>query len=490
MGIDTLSVSKELTELSGNLSGEAATFVGGVLEEVRIMDSSDGPENIREDMDTVYKARNFVRLLVSGIELDHDRLIQFADDSLEDVESLGVDPSLIKGLAKSLFDAHSPKAGDKISITGAKRNIEILEEIARLCIENDIDYVVDIMGDDIEAELINNADDEGLAALGAERVNLYKGIGVKLEARSNSSADVDSGNIGKYAQALGPYAERLGSGDLKFSLTILPTPKDAELDGMDFEEYQKLFFESCDQPWQEIKAAQQILIDKFNEGKKIHITNEDGTDLTMTVEGQEFVNSGADVNIPGAEFFTSPNVDSVNGTLVSKGKFKYGGFPVIENITLEFKDGEVIEAHADVGEETLKQILATDEGAKRTGEIAFGGNPHLRRHFINGLLVEKIGGSFHVAVGKSYSFTEYCGQPAKVDNGNRSDIHWDITTMLMGNDGKVYLDDALVHENGIWVNEDGQPDERLKVLSEGWGCLPEDKQPAWWKERYPNGYES
>lgn len=485
MGVIIEKLQSNLTELATMADDPTKGKVDIALHKLEHIEEE---ETLRGRIDAVYKARNLVRLMVSGIEVNGERLVQFADDSLQGVESLGIEPELIRGLAKSLFEAKRPKAGETIAIAGAKRNIEIIEEIARLCVENGVNFVIDIMDDNLEAVLINNADDEGIARLGNERFNVYEGVNIKLEARSNSSAQIDPVKMKKYGIALGPYIDRLKSGTLDFSLTILPTERDAELDGMDYREYLDLFFEACDQPWEEIRAAQQILVDKFNEGKKLHITNADGTDLTMSIEGMTFANSGADVNIPGSEFFSAPVPDSINGTLVSEGNFKYTSFPIVKDITFVFENGKIVSATAKEGQETLDQILATDDGAKFIGEIAFGGNPHLRRHFVNALLVEKIGGSFHMAAGASYTFKEYEGHPVKLDNGNKSDVHWDITTMLKGKNGKVKLDDKLIHNSGVWVAEDGTPDERLAVLSKGWGALPEDRQPAWWKQKYPNGY--
>lgn len=443
--------------------------------------------SLREGMDAAYKARNLIRLMISGIEVDNERLVQIADDNLEN-ESLGIAPSLIEGLAKSLYEAKKPKPGETIAITGAKRNIEILEAIARLCIADGVNFVIDVSNGEIDAIMINNADDEGINRLGAERVKLYEPVKIKLEARSASSAQVNSAQNSKYSKALGPYAQRLGSGDLDFSLTILPTEDDAKMDGIEYDKYMELFFEACDQPWAEICKAQELLKEKLDAGKTLHITNDDETDLTLDIEGFTFINSGADTNIPGSELFSAPKKDGVNGKIVTKGKFKYQNFQIVEDITLVFKNGRIVEAHAEKGEDTLLQILDTDKGARYLGEIAFGTNPHLRKWSVNPLLVEKIAGSCHVAAGHRYKIKEDKGQPVNIDNGNDSDIHWDITTLLRGKKGKVELDGQLIQDNGLWVGKDEEENKKLAVLNYGWGALPKDQQPVWWKERYPQGY--
>ena len=95
---------------------------------------------------------------------------------------------------------------------------------------------------------------------------------------------------------------------------------------------------------------------------------------------------------------------------------------------------------------------------------------------------EKPKGSFHLALGNCYGYETYNGKPVKIKNGNvsNSGIHWDITTMLTGKNGSVELDGKVIQENGIWVDENGQPDPELAVLNYGWGALPENERPEWY----------
>lgn len=498
MGIDVTQLKtdlqQEFTHLDGTRGRNPVTGEQPIREKLKeaFMNlrriEADAELSLREGMDAAYQARNLVRLMISGIAIDDERLVQIADDSLAQTESLGIKPELIEGLARSLYEARKPKPGETIAITGAKRNIEILEAIARLCIADDVNFVIDISNGEIDAVMINNADDEGIQRLGEERVKLYEPVKIKLEARSASSAQVDAAQNVKYSKALGPYYQRLGHDELTFSLTIIPTEHDAKMDGMEYDDYMRLFFEACDQPWVEICKAQELLKEKLDAGKTLHITNNDGTDLTLDIEGFTFINSGADANIPGSELFSAPKRDGVNGKIVAKGSFRYGNFPMIKDITLFFENGRIIEASAEEGGGTLAQILKTDDGSQYLGEIAFGTNPHLRKHSVNPLLVEKIAGSFHVAAGHAYKMKEDKGKPVNIYNGNESGVHWDIATLLKGKNGKVELDGQLIQDNGLWVGENEEMNKKLAVLNYGWDALPKDQQPVWWKERYPQGY--
>src|SRR5690606_26445570 len=96
-------------------------------------------------------------------------------------------------------------------------------------------------------------------------------------------------------------------------------------------------------------------------------------------------------------------------------------------------------------------------------------------HVANGLLVEKIGGSFHLALGACYTMKEYAGKPVNVDNGNKSSLHWDVTTMLHGKGGRIYLDGKMIMDDGKFIGP------QYDVLNRGWAAIEENKRPAYWK---------
>jgi aminopeptidase len=245
-----------------------------------------------------------------------------------------------------------------------------------------------------------------------------------------------------------------------FTITVLPTPEDADLDHIPYPDYIDLFFRMCDVDWHAVDLAHRVLIAQLDMGKELRFTNSDGTDLHMNIDGFTFANSLIAKNVPGSEVFSAPNKFSVNGMIVAKGRFlPKDQNELIEDITLVFKDGKVVEFSAASGQEYLAAEVNMDEGSCYVGEIGIGTNPVLQQHVVNSLMVEKIGGSFHVALGNAYTFTDYLGVPVHVDNGNRSKIHWDITTMLVGKQGCIYLDGTAIMENGKFI------DPRLKILN-------------------------
>jgi aminopeptidase len=243
-----------------------------------------------------------------------------------------------------------------------------------------------------------------------------------------------------------------------YTLTVLPTPKDAELDGIAYSDYINLFFRMCSVDWKKVDAAHRVLIAQLNNASDVRITNDDGTDLSMSIEGFTFCNSLVAKNVPGSEVFSGVVRDSVNGVMVGKGRYMFNG-KMMENITLHFEQGRVASYHAEHGQDVLADMIETDEGSHYVGELGIGTNPVLRQHLVNGLMVEKIGGSFHLALGQTYRFTDYMGEAVIVDNGNNSAIHEDLTVMLYGKNGKIYLDNKLIMDEGAFC------DPRLSYLN-------------------------
>lgn len=241
--------------------------------------------------------------------------------------------------------------------------------------------------------------------------------------------------------------------DKFFTLAVLPTPKDAELDLIPYDDYIDLFFRMIAVDWNRVNDAHQILIAQLNAGSHLRFTNNDGTDISMDITGFTFCNSLVAKNVPGSEIFSAPRRDSVEGILVGKSRYLYNG-KLMENITLRFEKGRIVEYKAEKGQDVLDELIEADEGTHYIGEIGIGTNPVLRQHLVNGLLVEKIGGSFHLAIGNAYTFTDYLGTPVNINNGNMSEngIHEDLTVMLYGKEGCIYLDGTAIMQNGRFID--------------------------------------
>ena len=165
-------------------------------------------------------------------------------------------------------------------------------------------------------------------------------------------------------------------------------------------------------------------------------------------------------NIPTEEVFTMPARNGTNGTVRSTLPLSYQG-SLIDGFSLTFKDGRVVEATAEVGQEVLNNMLNMDEGARYLGEVALVpyDSPISQSGLIyyNTLFDENA--SCHVALGNSYPFTIEGGTTMSAEelvaNGyNKSLIHVDfmIGSAEMAIDG-ILADGTRepLFRNGNWA---------------------------------------
>jgi aminopeptidase len=239
--------------------------------------------------------------------------------------------------------------------------------------------------------------------------------------------------------------ERESKGEFFWTLTVIPTNATAQEAGMSLEEYEEFVFGAellgADNPidkWREVSREQQKRCDWLSKREEFRFVGRD-TDLTMSCKGRTWVNCDGRKNFPDGEVFTGPVENTVNGTIRFTYPLIYLGNE-IEDVRLTFRDGEVVEASASKGEALLREILKI-EGATRVGEIAIGTNYGIKRFTKHMLFDEKIGGTMHLALGRS--IPESGGK-------NSSTIHLDILKD-MKDGGKIYADGELFYENGVFV---------------------------------------
>ncbi|VAW20820.1 Aminopeptidase S (Leu, Val, Phe, Tyr preference) [hydrothermal vent metagenome] len=165
-------------------------------------------------------------------------------------------------------------------------------------------------------------------------------------------------------------------------------------------------------------------------------------------------------NIPSEEVFTTPHALKVEGYVSSTKPLSYNG-TLIDDISVKFKDGRIIEARAGRGEEILHKMLDTDEGASRLGEVALV--PHSSPIsqsdilFYNTLFDENA--SCHIALGQCYTKCFRGGDKISdeqviANGGNSSQIHvdWMIGSGDIDIDGISRNGDRIpVFRQGEWA---------------------------------------
>ncbi|TKJ19179.1 MAG: aminopeptidase [Promethearchaeota archaeon Loki_b32] len=239
--------------------------------------------------------------------------------------------------------------------------------------------------------------------------------------------------------------QRTSSGELKWVVIPYPCNAYAQEANMDLFSYSdfvnKSLFLDKENPieeWQNMQKKQDLIIEKLNKLKQIQVIGED-TDLSLSVEGRKWINCCGKSNLPDGEIYTGPVEDSINGHI----RFTYPGIYMgkeVEDIYLEFDDGEVIKATAAKGEDILQEIL-TVENADRIGEFAIGTNYGVSKFTKNMLFDEKIGGTLHCALGLGFELS---------GSKNVSSVHWDILKDMKVPGSKIIADDKIIYEEGKW----------------------------------------
>ena len=173
--------------------------------------------------------------------------------------------------------------------------------------------------------------------------------------------------------------------------------------------------------------------------KRVHVIGKE-TDLKMSVAGRTFINCDCRNNVPDGEVFTGPVEDSLEGHVYYSYPAIFRGREVT-GVRLWFEKGKVVKATAEKNEDYLLAMLDSDEGARRVGEFAIGTNDGIQQFTHQILFDEKIGGSFHMALGNGYPET---------GSVNKSAIHWDMICDLRDG-GEIWVDDELLYKNGKFV---------------------------------------
>jgi len=235
---------------------------------------------------------------------------------------------------------------------------------------------------------------------------------------------------------------------LRWSGTVYPNQASAQDAQMSLLEYEEFVFRAgklgAPDPvaaWKKLGEAQQRLVERLMRGKEMRITAPNGTDIRFGIEGRTWINCDGHENFPDGEVFTGPIEDATDGVVCYSFPAVHGGREVT-GIRLVFEAGMVVDASAQGNEEFLVKMLDLDEGARTLGELALGTNYDITDYTRNTLFDEKIGGTFHAAVGAAYP---------ESGGTNKSGLHWDMVCDLRRG-GVVKVDGEVVSENGRFAD--------------------------------------
>ncbi len=279
----------------------------------------------------------------------------------------------------------------------------------------------------------------------AEMQRMDAFIGVSAPDGGRVLQAIDKARLARWRRRLQPVQEERVN-RTRWVGTRFPTAGAAQDAGMSLDAYERFVFDAMylydDDPvqrWLELRERQARLIAWLERADEVRILAA-GTDLRLSVKGRRWVNSDGKRNMPSGEVFTGPHEASAEGSITFDVPSTVEGVDV-EKVQLTFRQGRVVSATAERGQEVLDAQLDTDAGARLLGELGIGTNERIQRATRSTLFDEKIGGTVHLALGRSY-----------VETGgvNESALHWDLICDLRGG-GTLLLDGAPFQESGRFL---------------------------------------
>jgi aminopeptidase len=269
---------------------------------------------------------------------------------------------------------------------------------------------------------------------------------IEAEHNTRELSSIDPGKIAKVSKANAgltqTFFERAARKEIKWSLTVYPTPAMAQEADMSLADYQDFVYGAgmlhLDDPvafWKKEGFRQREIINWLEGHEKIVLKGAN-VDLTFSIKGRTFETADGKYNFPDGEIFTGPVEDSADGYI----RFSYPAIfsgQEVEDIELWFENGKVVKEQASKNANLLTKMLNTDEGARYLGEWGIGTNYGIQRFTKNMLFDEKLGGTIHLAVGSGYPET---------GSNNQSGIHWDMLCNM--SDSEIHADGELFYKDG------------------------------------------
>lgn len=350
------------------------------------------------------------------------------------------------------------RPGDEVRIQGNRPTTPLIRELYRAALRAGAHPSAELVVDETVEALLAEGSDEQVEWIQLDtRWSLEHGdVWIALDGPENTKhlSGVDPAKMARQVKARAPYQERYlersASGEFRWVVCSYPTNASAQDAGMSLHDFEELVFGAAfldaDDPvaaWKEFGDELERVGSLLETKSELRVVGED-TDLTLGVGGRTWTRSNGMSNLPDGEVYTGPVETSLEGTI----RFS---FPAIirgrqaEDVVLRFEGGEVVQATARRGEDFLREMIAIDDGARRAGEFAFGLNRAVTEYTGSLLLDEKIGGTVHLALGRSIPGT---------GGENASALHWDMVCDLRRG-GEVYADGELLYRDGAFLDGAG-----------------------------------
>jgi len=278
---------------------------------------------------------------------------------------------------------------------------------------------------------------------------------LRIGGGRNTTASADVSGETRQAYAKARKGVREARMDTDWVSTVHPTRSLAQQAGMAYEEYQDFVYDAVLRDWEALADEMAQMKAILDDGDEVRIVTErddaPDTDVTMSIAGRTAVNSAASVaydshNLPSGEVFTAPY--DTTGEAFFDVPMTIDATRV-RGVHLVFEGGEVVDFAAETGADALADVLDTDAGARRLGELGIGMNRGIDRFTDSILFDEKMGDTVHMAVGRAYDACLPEGE-----SGNDSAVHVDMISDVSER-SRMEVDGDVVQRDGTFRWEDG-----------------------------------
>ena len=296
----------------------------------------------------------------------------------------------------------------------------------------------------VSREIAMHTTDKHLNLVAAHELSRMKKMDAYVGMRGSNNitelSDVPPAQMKLVAKKMRPVQDQRVK-KTKWVVLRWPTPSMAQLAGMSTEAFEDFYFDVCTLDYRKLQPGMNALKTLMQRTNRVEIKGP-GTDLRFSIKGIAAVICGGDRNIPDGEVFSCPVKDSVQGHVTFNAPTIYQGI-AFDGIRLDFRDGKIVKAASNQTEK-LNKILDSDAGARYIGEFSLGFNPRILHPMRDILFDEKIASSFHFTPGQAYE---------EADNGNRSQVHWDMVNIQRRDygGGEIYFDGKLIRRDGEFL---------------------------------------